>query len=68
VLVDNWDRAAWFIRRYRHEDMNAGFYREWQIAVEVVRPGLEEQDVEGRRLAEEALERGEDLLDVKQTG
>jgi hypothetical protein len=67
TLEDNWDRAAWFIRRYRHEDKNACFYSEWQLAVEAVQDDLAEQGEQGRRRAAEAIARGEDLLRVDQT-
>jgi hypothetical protein len=66
TLEDNWQRASWFIRKYREEDTNASFYCEWQIAVEAVKPSLEKQNAEGKRRAEGAIERKEDLLYVDQ--
>lgn len=67
TLEDNWDRAAWFIRRYRCEDKNASFYSEWQLAVEAVEDDLAMQSERGRQRAEEAIAREEDLLHVDPT-
>ncbi len=65
-LEHNWNRAKWFIRKYRVEEVNAAFYSEWQIALESIKADVERQLDQGRRLAEEALARGEDLLEVRQ--
>jgi hypothetical protein len=65
-LEHNWNRAKWFIRKYRIEEVNAAFYSEWQIAFEAVKADLERQFDQGQCLAEEALASGEDLLHVQQ--
>lgn len=65
-LEHNWNRAKWFIRKYRVEEVNAAFYSEWQIALESIKSDVEHQLDHGCRLAEEAIARGEDLLEVRQ--
>lgn len=65
-LQYTWERAEWFIRKYRGEDQNALGYCEWQLALEAVRDDLDRQSGVGRRCAERALERGEDILYVSQ--
>lgn len=66
LLKHNWDRAGWFIRKFRVEYKNAAFFCEWQKAVEVVGPDLERQREEGEERAREALARGDDLLHFAQ--
>jgi hypothetical protein len=65
-LRHNWDRAGWFILKFRAEDCNAAYYSEWQLAVEAVKDDLGMQYLEGQRRAKEALARGDDLLHVRQ--
>jgi hypothetical protein len=65
-LEHNWGRAGWFIRKFRVEQTNAAFFSEWQIAEAAVRADLEQQQQAGQALAQAALSRGEDLLDVAQ--
>jgi hypothetical protein len=61
-----WERAEWFIRKYRTEDQNASGYCEWQMALEAVRGDVERQLKVGRLRAERALARNEDVLYVDQ--
>lgn len=65
-LEDNWRRAGWFIRQDRHTSCNAAICAEWQIAYEDVKADLERQRQAGRETAKKAIERGEDLLEVRQ--
>lgn len=67
-LLYSWERAEWFIRKYRIEDKNAAGYCEWQVALEAVRGDVEKQLKEGRLRAEAALANGEDILKVNQRG
>lgn len=62
----SWERAGWFIRKFRVEDRNAAGYCEWQRAWEAVRGDLEQQSAEGSQRLEEALARDEDVLYVDQ--
>lgn len=63
-LLFTWERAEWFLRKYREEDKNAAGYCEWQRALEAVRGDIERQLRDGRKRAERALERKEDILKV----
>ena len=63
-----WERAEWFIRKYRVEDQNASGYCEWQLALEDVRKDVKRQQEVGRLRAERALARDEDVLYVDQRG
>lgn len=66
LLEQNWERAGWLIRRFRTEDQNAGFFCEWQIAVESVAEDLRLQAEAGRKRATNAASQGDDLLYVDQ--
>lgn len=61
-----WERAEWFIRKYRTEDKNALGYCEWQVALESVQGDLNRQSAVGQLRAEAALARNEDILYVGQ--
>jgi hypothetical protein len=61
-----WERAEWFIRKYREEDCNASGYCEWQVALETIKASVERQKEDGRRRAEAAMRQGQDLLYVGQ--
>lgn len=67
-LLYNWERAEWFVRKYRTEDKNALGYREWQLALEAVKPELELQSKVGQMRAEQALAQKEDILYIDQPG
>jgi hypothetical protein len=53
-------------REYRTERKDAAFFCEWQVAVEALKERLEDQSDDSKRRAGEALERGENLLQVAQ--
>jgi len=65
-LIYAWERAEWFIRKYRVEEKNASGYCEWQVALEDVRDDVAQQVAVGEHRADLALSRGEDLLEVDQ--
>ncbi len=65
-LQYSWERAEWFIRKYRTEDCNASGYCEWQLALEAVRGDIERQLKVGRLRAERALAQKEDILYIDQ--
>jgi hypothetical protein len=57
LLKGNWERASWFIRKFRTEFENAGYFCEWQIAVESVRTDVERQQREGLKALEAVEDR-----------
>lgn len=65
-LIYAWERAEWFIRKYRVEEKNASGSCEWQVALEDVQGDVTQQINAGEQRAERALARGEDLLAVDQ--
>lgn len=67
-LMYNWERAEWFIRKYRTEDRNALGYSEWQRALEAVKSELDLQTRVGEIRAEQALAQKEDILYIDQSG
>jgi hypothetical protein len=67
-LLYNWERAEWFIRKYRTEDQNALGYSEWQRTLEAVKLGLELKSKVGEIRAKQALAQREDILYINQPG
>lgn len=62
-MMHNWERAEWFIRRYRTEAEDADFFCEWQIAIQALCFDLKRQSDEAGRRARE-VEPGKDILYV----
>lgn len=62
-LLHNWERAEWFIRRYRTEAQDADFFCEWQIAIQSLCFDLKRQSDAARRRAL-TVEPGKDILYV----
>jgi len=60
-MMHNWERAEWFIRRYRIEAEDADFFCEWQVAIQSLCAYLARQSYEARHRARTVGPR-EDIL------
>jgi len=63
-LSHNWERAEWFIRRYRTEAEDADFFCEWQTAIQALCFDLKQQADAAQRRAL-SVGPGDDILYVR---
>jgi hypothetical protein len=67
-IRQSWERAAWFISRYRRKEDNVNFWSEWQVAVDEVKGDLDRQEEDGKARAAKWKDSEPDLLAVDQPG
>lgn len=63
-MRQSWERAAWFISRYRRKEGNVNFWSEWQVAVDEVKDDLDRQEEDGNARAAKWKDSEPDLLTV----